>query len=91
MEAPESLDHVHTTRSRKAGAWTLSPRCKCSEGTDGEWAFEHHGELWTIQPPTQEAKDDWILDPDLPGPEGETARIDALRWECHGCDTIQSP
>ena len=89
----KELDPTSTDCERIAapGEWELSPRCTCGHETEGHWLFEHQGALWEITPGTQDAKDDWLTDVDAPGPTGEAERVEALRWRCFGCDTIQRP
>lgn len=66
----------------------LVDRCLCPKNY-GQWCVLWKQQVYLILPPTQLQKDIWL---------GEARRkikeevaLDALRWYCHGCRTVQRP
>lgn len=70
------------------GEWNLADKCAHK---DGAWRFEFNGILYGFIPPTQLQKDIWIAEAKSNGPQGKEARVQALRWACLVCKTVQMP
>lgn len=67
----------------------LAPKCTCENARGGWRAQDPDGSLYCFDPPTQLQKDIWLGSVG-DGPDKEE-RIQALRWACFKCGTIQMP
>lgn len=69
----------------------------------GRWLFAWEGGLYAFEPATQMQKDIWLGECLSPGPKvlggrglidkigTQKARLQALRWRCFECGTVQMP
>ena len=62
---------------------------KCGHQSPGQWLVEWEGVLYSIQPSNNLQKDIWSAEAERT--IGRDQTINALRWLCYVCWTIQIP